>query len=108
MFHRLHHVYLCCHSFQLGANLIFMTLIDCICLAGFRLYIAKIGLGSPSKDFHVQVDTGSDVLWVNCAECSNCPTKNNLGVRLPPPLPSFFALLDDLHSTYRYCYCDTV
>ncbi|TQD94162.1 hypothetical protein C1H46_020210 [Malus baccata] len=46
------------------------------------LYIAKIGLGSPSKDFHVQVDTGSDVLWVNCAECSNCPTKNNLGFKL--------------------------
>lgn len=49
-------------------------------LTGFRLYFAKIGIGSPSKDFHVQVDTGSDLLWVNCDSCENCPTKSNLGV----------------------------
>lgn len=46
------------------------------------LYFAKIGIGSPPKDFHVQVDTGSDLLWVNCAECENCPTKSNLGFKL--------------------------
>ncbi|KAM7279900.1 hypothetical protein ACFE04_007034 [Oxalis oulophora] len=42
------------------------------------LYFAKIGLGTPSKDYYVQVDSGSDILWVNCAECTRCPTKSDL------------------------------
>ncbi|KAM7273390.1 hypothetical protein ACFE04_028054 [Oxalis oulophora] len=46
------------------------------------LYFAKIGLGDPSKDYYVQVDTGSDILWVNCAGCTKCPTKSDLGVPL--------------------------
>ncbi|KDP26880.1 hypothetical protein JCGZ_18038 [Jatropha curcas] len=46
------------------------------------LYFAKIGLGNPSKDYYVQVDTGSDILWVNCANCDRCPTKSDLGVKL--------------------------
>ncbi|CAN6804119.1 unnamed protein product [Brassica oleracea] len=41
-------------------------------------YFAKIGLGTPSRDFHVQVDTGSDLLWVNCAGCIRCPRKSDL------------------------------
>ncbi|KAL5767230.1 hypothetical protein ACOSQ2_014013 [Xanthoceras sorbifolium] len=46
------------------------------------LYFAKIGLGTPSKDYYVQVDTGSDILWVNCAGCSKCPAKSDLGIDL--------------------------
>ncbi|CAN0859564.1 Aspartic proteinase 36 [Linum grandiflorum] len=46
------------------------------------LYYTKIGLGTPPKDFFVQVDTGSDTLWVNCANCDKCPTKSDLGVKL--------------------------
>ncbi|KAK9063065.1 hypothetical protein SSX86_016935 [Deinandra increscens subsp. villosa] len=46
------------------------------------LYYTKIQLGSPPKDFYVQVDTGSDLLWVNCIECHNCPKKSGLGVPL--------------------------
>uniref|UniRef100_A0A7N0U6Q9 Peptidase A1 domain-containing protein n=1 Tax=Kalanchoe fedtschenkoi TaxID=63787 RepID=A0A7N0U6Q9_KALFE len=46
------------------------------------LYFAKIGLGTPSQDYYVQVDTGSDILWVNCAGCTKCPTKSELGVPL--------------------------
>ncbi|KAI3776335.1 hypothetical protein L1987_46111 [Smallanthus sonchifolius] len=46
------------------------------------LYYTRIQLGSPPKDFHVQVDTGSDLLWVNCIECDNCPKKSGLGVPL--------------------------
>ncbi|KAD5960337.1 hypothetical protein E3N88_11809 [Mikania micrantha] len=46
------------------------------------LYFTRIQLGSPPKDFHVQVDTGSDLLWVNCIECNNCPKKSDLGVPL--------------------------
>uniref|UniRef100_A0A2N9G1S8 Peptidase A1 domain-containing protein n=1 Tax=Fagus sylvatica TaxID=28930 RepID=A0A2N9G1S8_FAGSY len=46
------------------------------------LYFAKIGIGSPPKDYYVQVDTGSDILWVNSVECTKCPKKNSLGVEL--------------------------
>uniref|UniRef100_A0A2P2KCC7 Aspartic proteinase Asp1 n=1 Tax=Rhizophora mucronata TaxID=61149 RepID=A0A2P2KCC7_RHIMU len=46
------------------------------------LYFAKIGLGNPSNEYYVQVDTGSDILWVNCANCKRCPTKSDLGVKL--------------------------
>lgn len=46
------------------------------------LYYTKISVGTPPKDFHVQVDTGSDILWVNCASCEGCPTKSDLGINL--------------------------
>nr|AJA74402.1 aspartic protease [Cicer arietinum] len=46
------------------------------------LYYTKIGLGSPAKDFYVQVDTGSDILWVNCVGCTACPKKSGLGMDL--------------------------
>ncbi|MCL7028722.1 hypothetical protein MKW94_028816 [Papaver nudicaule] len=48
----------------------------------FRLYFAKIGIGNPSNDYYVQVDTGSDIFWVNCIECKKCPTESNLGIKL--------------------------
>ncbi|KAI3873230.1 hypothetical protein MKX03_031700 [Papaver bracteatum] len=44
------------------------------------LYYAKIGIGNPSKDYYVEVDTGSDIFWVNCIDCEKCPTKSSLGV----------------------------
>ncbi|XP_061342572.1 aspartic proteinase 36-like [Gastrolobium bilobum] len=46
------------------------------------LYFTKLGLGSPAKDYYVQVDTGSDILWVNCVECLKCPKKTDLGIDL--------------------------
>ncbi|PIA25750.1 hypothetical protein AQUCO_10800028v1 [Aquilegia coerulea] len=47
------------------------------------LYYAKIRLGSPPKDYYVQVDTGSDLLWVNCIQCTNCKKKSDeLGIKL--------------------------
>ncbi|XP_048324804.2 aspartic proteinase 36 [Ziziphus jujuba] len=46
------------------------------------LYFAKLRIGSPSKDYYVQVDTGSDILWVNCIDCQRCPTKSDLGIDL--------------------------
>ncbi|KAL6965996.1 hypothetical protein U1Q18_046715 [Sarracenia purpurea var. burkii] len=49
---------------------------------GTALYYTKIGIGTPSKDYYVQVDTGSDIMWVNCAGCDKCPTKSDLGVGL--------------------------
>ncbi|KAK1315367.1 Aspartic proteinase-like protein 2 [Acorus calamus] len=46
------------------------------------LYYAQIGIGTPSKNYYVQVDTGSDILWVNCIQCRQCPRKSDLGIRL--------------------------
>ncbi|KAK1431459.1 hypothetical protein QVD17_07918 [Tagetes erecta] len=46
------------------------------------LYFTKIRIGSPPRDYHVQVDTGSDLLWVNCAGCTTCPKKSGLGIPL--------------------------
>ncbi|XP_022719854.1 aspartic proteinase-like protein 2 [Durio zibethinus] len=63
------------------------------------LYFAKIGLGNPSKDYYVQVDTGSDILWVNCAGCDNCPTKSDLGIELTLYDPK-------KSSTSSLVYCD--
>nr|GEY57052.1 aspartic proteinase-like protein 2 [Tanacetum cinerariifolium] len=57
----------------------------------YRLYFTKIKIGTPSRDFHVPVDTGSDLLWVNCAGCVNCPKKSELGIPL--------ALYDPLNSS---------
>ncbi|KAJ7982714.1 aspartic proteinase-like protein 2 [Quillaja saponaria] len=48
------------------------------------LYYAKIGIGTPAKDFYVHVDTGSDILWINCAGCNGCPKKTDLGALYDP------------------------
>ncbi|KAI5664886.1 hypothetical protein M9H77_24209 [Catharanthus roseus] len=51
-------------------------------LLNYRLYFTKVRLGSPPKEFSVQIDTGSDILWVSCDSCSNCPQSSGLGVEL--------------------------
>eukprot|EP00249_Psilotum_nudum_P016493 c25851_g1_i3 orf=664-2322(+) len=44
------------------------------------LYFTRIWLGTPLREYFVQVDTGSDVLWLNCSPCISCPTASNLGI----------------------------
>lgn len=39
----------------------------------FRIYSTRIQLGSPSRDFYVQIDTGSNIFWVGCT-CQDCPS----------------------------------
>ncbi|KAI3783711.1 hypothetical protein L1987_42797 [Smallanthus sonchifolius] len=46
------------------------------------LYFTKIQIGTPPRDYHVQVDTGSNILWVNCVGCTTCPRTSDLGVPL--------------------------
>ncbi|TKW38139.1 hypothetical protein SEVIR_1G094800v4 [Setaria viridis] len=46
------------------------------------LYFTEIKLGTPPKRYFVQVDTGSDILWVNCISCDRCPRKSGLGLDL--------------------------
>ncbi|KAL4318935.1 hypothetical protein GQ457_18G010410 [Hibiscus cannabinus] len=49
---------------------------------GAGLYFAKILIGNPTEEYHVQVDTGSDLLWLNCVGCTKCPTESSLGIEL--------------------------
>ncbi|XVE59473.1 hypothetical protein DITRI_Ditri05aG0048900 [Diplodiscus trichospermus] len=46
------------------------------------LYFTKVQLGSPPKDFYVQIDTGSDVLWIGCNSCNGCPESSGLQIPL--------------------------
>ncbi|KAE9608255.1 putative nepenthesin [Lupinus albus] len=48
----------------------------------YVLYYTTIHLGSPPREFHVQIDTGSDVSWVNCVSCNGCPQTSNLLIKL--------------------------
>ncbi|CAI9265977.1 unnamed protein product [Lactuca saligna] len=47
------------------------------------LYFSKIRIGTPGKDYQVQIDTGSDLLWVNGDGCKKCPRKSKNGASLP-------------------------
>ncbi|XP_022747739.1 aspartic proteinase-like protein 2 isoform X2 [Durio zibethinus] len=46
------------------------------------LYFTKVKLGSPPREFNVQIDTGSDILWVTCSSCIDCPQSSELGIQL--------------------------
>ncbi|KAF8403179.1 hypothetical protein HHK36_011276 [Tetracentron sinense] len=46
------------------------------------LYFTKVKLGSPAREFYVQIDTGSDVLWVTCSPCNGCPKSSGLEIEL--------------------------
>ncbi|KAL4558935.1 hypothetical protein LXL04_037140 [Taraxacum kok-saghyz] len=47
-----------------------------------KLYYAKIGIGTPPKEYYVQVDTGSDIMWINCIQCRECPKRGYHGLEL--------------------------
>ncbi|KAL2487299.1 Eukaryotic aspartyl protease family protein [Abeliophyllum distichum] len=46
------------------------------------LYYTKVKLGTPPREFNVQIDTGSDILWVTCSSCNDCPNTSGLGIEL--------------------------
>ncbi|KAF8369591.1 hypothetical protein HHK36_032387 [Tetracentron sinense] len=46
------------------------------------LYFTRVQLGSPPRDFYVQIDTGSDLLWVSCNSCNGCPKSSGLKIEL--------------------------
>lgn len=35
-------------------------------------YFVRIGVGSPPKDQYMVIDSGSDIVWVQCQPCSQC------------------------------------
>lgn len=40
--------------------------------AGSGEYLMEISLGSPAQKFSAIVDTGSDLVWVQCLPCKKC------------------------------------
>ncbi|XP_020692286.1 aspartyl protease family protein At5g10770-like [Dendrobium catenatum] len=44
---------------------------------GVLSYIVNIGLGTPTKNFTVTFDTGSDLTWTQCVPCINCHNQIN-------------------------------
>lgn len=46
------------------------------------LYFTSVKLGTPATEFYVQIDTGSDVLWVGCNSCNGCPKSTGLKIQL--------------------------
>ncbi|KAF9602624.1 hypothetical protein IFM89_030512 [Coptis chinensis] len=68
-----------------------------------RLYYTKIGIGTPSQDHYVYVDTGSDILWVTCAGCTACPKKSGLGANKNGPDPG---CTSGVHCGYYLQYGD--
>jgi len=59
----------------------------------FRLYTTKVKMGTPPREFTVQIDTGSDILWINCNTCTNCPKSSGLGVSIFQLLLLFVSFL---------------
>ncbi|CAL1412598.1 unnamed protein product [Linum trigynum] len=48
----------------------------------YGIYYTKVKLGSPPQEFSLQIDTGSDLLWVNAKSCANCPRSSSFGIGL--------------------------
>ncbi|RXH72260.1 hypothetical protein DVH24_033798 [Malus domestica] len=44
------------------------------------VYLTKVKIGSPPREFYVLIDTGSEVFWVSCSSCNVCPLFTGLGV----------------------------
>lgn len=40
-------------------------------------FVMKISLGTPAQTFTNIMDTGSDLVWVQCTPCVNCYTQND-------------------------------
>ncbi|PKU59652.1 Protein ASPARTIC PROTEASE IN GUARD CELL 2 [Dendrobium catenatum] len=62
-------------------------------------YIITIGLGTPTKFFTVEFDTGSDLSWTQCAPCYNCYTQKD-----PFYDPTQSSTFSDILCTSDYCF----
>ncbi|KAF1879164.1 hypothetical protein Lal_00047836 [Lupinus albus] len=67
------------------------------------LYFTKLEIGSPPKDYYVQVDTGSDILWVNCVNCINCPKRSSIGIELTLYDPKDSKTSDLVYCDQEFC-----
>eukprot|EP00250_Pteridium_aquilinum_P002783 c13005_g1_i1 orf=32-1492(-) len=67
------------------------------------LYFTELEIGTPVTSYFAQVDTGSDLLWLGCASCRNCPAKSDLGVHLRPYDPASSGTSHELSCGESYC-----
>ncbi|KAL1803191.1 hypothetical protein ACET3Z_031838 [Daucus carota] len=67
------------------------------------LFFTKIGIGTPKKDYHLQVDTGSDLLWVHCAGCSSCPKETKLDIKLAQYDPKGSSTAKSVNCDGEFC-----
>ena len=44
-----------------------------------KLYFMEIKIGTPPKRYRIKVDTGSDIISVDCISCEKRPTRVDLG-----------------------------
>ncbi|KAE9589142.1 putative nepenthesin [Lupinus albus] len=80
------------------------------------LYYTTVHLGSPPREFHVDIDTGSDIPWVSCVSCSGCPQASGLPIKLnyfdpwSSSTSSIFSCSDrkcrSVHSKNAFCPID--
>lgn len=73
------------------------------------LYYTKIFVGSPARLYYLDIDTGSDLAWVQCdAPCTSCakgphplykPKQANI-------IPSEDSLCTEVQKTHRSGYCE--
>ncbi|XP_031495992.1 aspartyl protease family protein 2-like [Nymphaea colorata] len=40
-------------------------------------YFTRVGVGTPSHSMYMVVDTGSDVMWIQCSPCLRCYTQSD-------------------------------
>ena len=66
-----------------------------------KLYFMEIKIGTPPKRYSIKVDTGSDILLVDCIPCEKRTHKSGLGVtisqeckesKLPSNVPRIFSI----------------
>ncbi|KAK9068595.1 hypothetical protein SSX86_012710 [Deinandra increscens subsp. villosa] len=67
------------------------------------LYFTRVQLGSPPKEFYVQIDTGSDVLWVSCSSCNGCPSSSGLQIPIQFYDPSSSSTASLIHCSDQRC-----
>ncbi|XP_073225739.1 aspartic proteinase 39-like [Cicer arietinum] len=60
-------------------------------LRNTEMYTTIVKLRSPPREYIGLINKGSDLLWVNCNQCDNCPQSNELGFK--------FNLFDKVNSS---------
>lgn len=71
-------LFLCFISYAPLCDVVYENLLNLIVISLCRYYSVSLSIGNPGKRFDLDIDTGSDLTWVQCdAPCTGC-TKVNL------------------------------
>ncbi|KAE8800639.1 aspartic proteinase-like protein 2 [Hordeum vulgare] len=50
-----------------------------------RIYYTRVTLGNPPKQYSLQFDTGSNLMWLRCSPCTDCSMSGQLDAPLYSP-----------------------